>query len=187
MKISIIRCFASRLYLKILQKIFKFDSWHVMGNMNCRTYKREALILTELISPASVVELGCGLGDLVSNVKAVKKIGIDISSAAINAARYINGGKCEFIVGSFDQVEKYSADLLIMVNWIHDVSPEILNEKFQSFANKYRYLLVDVITVNRSEYKYKHDFDKINLIGRLVKKVDCGKREGRSLLLYEFT
>lgn len=166
---------------------FKFDPWHVSGNISCRTYKREVLSLVKSLGFInSAVEIGCGLGDLISNIDAPKRVGIDIDKNVINAAAFLHGKNCQFILGSFCEAKYYQADLLIMINWIHEIDTETLDYNINELSRNYRYLLVDSITSDRAEYKHRHKFHVMNAIGELKTTVDCGPIEGRSLLLYEF-
>lgn len=86
------KCLFHRIYLTIIRLKFKFDPWHVSGNISCRTYKREVLSLVKSLGFInSAVEIGCGLGDLISNIDAPKRVGIDIDKNVINAAAFLHG------------------------------------------------------------------------------------------------
>lgn len=183
-----LKCIASRIYLSLLRLKYKFDPWHVSGNIYCRTYKHQVLELVESLGAiSSVVEIGCGLGDLVSNVAAPDRVGIDKDKNVIKAAEYLNGGKCRFVSGTFEEASLFKADLLIMVNWIHELAPDIIECNVKKLRSNYVYMLVDAITSNRGEYKYKHQFDFMSAIGEQISRIDCDPTEGRSLLLYKFT
>ena len=162
------KCLASRVYLSLLRLIYGFDNWHVSGNISCRTYKYQVLELVNFVKPNSAVEIGCGLGDLICNIDAPNKIGIDIDKNVIKAAKFLRGSKCSFITGSFDEAKELQADLLLMVNWIHELDTVTLENILNELSCKYRYLLVDTITSDRNEYKYKHKFSAINAIGELI-------------------
>jgi hypothetical protein len=182
-----IKCLATRAYLSLLRSKYKFDPWHVTGNINCRVYKHQVLeVVKSLGAISGVVEIGCGLGDLVSNIETNERIGIDADDNVIKAAEYLNGKKCKFISGSFEDAGEYQADLLIMVNWIHELDPLVLANEIKKLGGRYKFLLVDAITSDREEYKYKHDFNFMRNIGELVYRLDCGPIEGRSILLYKF-
>ncbi len=186
-KIKLCKCIVSRVYLNLLRLKYKFDPWHVSGNINCRAYKHQVLEVVKSLGVISgVVEIGCGLGDLVSNIEANERIGIDADNNVIKAAEYLNGKKCKFIAGSFEDARKFQADLLIMVNWIHELHPLVLANEIKKLGCRYKFLLVDVITSDREEYKYKHDFNFMRDMGELIYKFDCGPIEGRSILLYKF-
>jgi SAM-dependent methyltransferase len=183
---SRIKCYVARIYLSIFRVYFGFDKWHVTGNIYCRAYKYQVIDLANSINPTSVVEIGCGLGDLITKINAEERIGLDLDLNVIKAAVHLRGDKCKFVSGSFDDAIRYRADLLIMVNWIHDLAPSILANEIKKLSCRYKYLLVDAITSERAEYKFKHDFDFMMNMGELISRFDCEQSEGRSILLYKF-
>src|SRR4051812_7365802 len=66
-----------------------YDSASSEGNWASRGYRRLLAHYYNLLIPAeaSVLEIGCGSGQLLSLLRATKKTGVDLSQAQIAAAR----------------------------------------------------------------------------------------------------
>jgi len=76
-------------------------------------------------------------------------------------------------------------DVLILVNWIHDISPESLDALITPLLPIVRYLLLDAIDANNPiEYRYKHDFVFLSERTRRI-SVTQPLNEGRSFQLFE--
>lgn len=146
----------------ILYKIFKFDKWHaqtVIGN-----HYVPLIIRTINSSKANnVVEIGCGLGEIILNIKATNKLCLDQSQEVLKAASFIS--KLKFVKAFFKKfdfindnlIDKH--DVIIMVNWPHLISEKILREKFSILfnnnLNKSGFIIID--TVSDENYRYNHD------------------------------
>lgn len=156
---GLIRCGFDRIFLGILSRYFKCDPWHASAPFFCRPYKKTVVDLVNGLSPKIVVEVGCGLGDLLSRVNAVERFGYDIDLGVVRAARFLHGKKIRFTFGDASKIAQESIDVLIMVNWIHEISPEQLNELLRPLFPITRYLLLDAVDVSAPDsYRYKHDF-----------------------------
>jgi SAM-dependent methyltransferase len=166
--------------------IFGFNRWHIVGNVFCRPYKLYlAKILNELNS-SLVVEIGCGLGEILLHLKANRRKGFDIDKGAIKYLNFINKDRAEFYLGSFNEVKDLSIDVLILVNWIHELHPEYLKEQILIIQSKCRYILLDKIDSSApNTYKYKHNFDYLEDLS-LECKVFRYENEPRSFLLFRF-
>ena len=118
-------CLFQKIYYLALSKIFKFDVWHASAPFSCRPYKSEVVDLVNSLKSTSVIEVGCGLGDIISRINCSKCYGVDKDSNVINAARKINGNVRYFVsdIGSVQRVIdcNETIELLIMVNWPHGV------------------------------------------------------------------
>jgi hypothetical protein len=102
------------------------------------------------------------------------------------AAKLLYGKHCNFINCSLFNLSDANSDLLIMINWIHSISPEILEKEVLRIKKSTKYLLVDSIYCDRTGYDYFHDFSFIENYAKLLEVIDCGPEEGRYLKLYEF-
>jgi ubiquinone/menaquinone biosynthesis C-methylase UbiE len=72
-------------------------------------------------TPASVVEVGCGAGQILQHVKSaltgdVAFTGLEIAPQAYEMAVANNPGNVEFMLGGFEKIEGRSFDLLIMAD-----------------------------------------------------------------------
>ncbi len=154
-----LRCRLDRMWLGLLARYFKFDSWHASAPYSCRTYKQTVVDLVNSLTPHAVVEIGCGLGDLLCRIHATRRYGYDVDQGVIRAARFLHGDKISFIHGGGAQVEQGSMDVLILVNWIDHLSPTQLADLMKPLLVKARYLVLDAIDPDGpSSYRYKHDF-----------------------------
>lgn len=182
-----VRIAVDRAALMVLQKVYGFHPWHAAAPLSVRPYRHvvASIVATLEPKPSCVVEVGCGLGSLLSLVDAVERVGYDVDLGALRAARLVHGRRATFIHGDMTAVTQPRIDVLILVNWIHDFSPERLDEWLTPLLPRTRYLLVDAIDADDTTgYRFKHDFSFLE--GR-VREVHEGRavNEGRRFLLYE--
>jgi SAM-dependent methyltransferase len=153
-----------RLWKGILRKIYRFDKWHVVS-LRQRKYARDIISwCNDRPVRNSFLEIGCGLGDVVLNIRYKKIAGCDADPNVLKAAsflarirqnRRIKFSICEFpgtaITGRFD--------IILMVNWVHHIEPEILRSElkkyFDTLLNSGGAIVID--TVHHPEYRYNHD------------------------------
>jgi len=76
-----LRCRIDRLGLGALRLLFGFDRWHASAPYSCRPYKELVVELANALQPSIAVEVGCGLGDIISRIKAADRFGIDSDHA----------------------------------------------------------------------------------------------------------
>jgi ubiquinone/menaquinone biosynthesis C-methylase UbiE len=176
------------LLLIFLWLIYRFDKWHLYGTIYSRKYKQQVIDLANSVHPNSAIEIGCGLGDIISRVQANSdyKIGLDIDSRVISAAKILYSKHAKFIVGSLESPQINSVDIVIMVNWIHILPKEVLETMIDRIREFSKFVLVDAINKDRSGYSYYHDFSFMKSRGILLSKIECNEFDGRSLLLFKF-
>jgi SAM-dependent methyltransferase len=144
--------------------MFQFDTWHITPLM-CKQYAKEIIKYCNN-NPIrnSIVEIGCGLGDILRNVHYKNKKGYDIDQNVLKAARFLSFWKKErnntfsiFIFPNDKLEDKY--DIIVMVNWIHNIQPNILKENIEKYflynLNQDGSIIID--TVQDNEYKVNHD------------------------------
>ena len=104
-----------------------------------------------------VIELRCGLGDILSNLKVRDKEGYDIDAKVIKAAKWAHPF-LKVHVGSFDEVHGKKISLLIAVNFLCSINDDILWACFNRliFNNDIDRIVVDDVPC--SPYKYAHDY-----------------------------
>jgi hypothetical protein len=116
-----------------------------------------------------VVELGCGLGDILSRIEAPIRVGYDIDSGVIRAARFLHGRHVTFVEGDAASFREERPDVLILVNWLHNVSPADLRELLLPLAAKSRYLIVDAMDQDApASFRYRHTFDLLDGVAERV-------------------
>ncbi|HEV2592680.1 MAG TPA: class I SAM-dependent methyltransferase [Gaiellaceae bacterium] len=123
-----------------LAKVFGFDRWHtsviwereyaqaVVRHLNARTREGRR----------SAVEIGCGLGDIVRRLRYERRLGLDIDTHVLRAARLLGATQKAL---RFEQFQFPATpldgmfDVIIMVNWIHHVEPDRLRDAIERRKN----------------------------------------------------
>jgi SAM-dependent methyltransferase len=158
------RCRVERMWLGALRQVFRFDAWHANAPYACRPYKKSVIDLANSVHPTTVVEVGCGLGDIVSRIQAENRYGLDLDARVIRAARFLHPCGIVWIACAAAELDARIVpvaliDCLIMVNWIHNLSPEELATILVPLLSRIRYLIVDAVDDNApASYRTKHDF-----------------------------
>jgi len=153
---------ADRAALEALRLLFGFASWHAASPDSARPYRKQLAALVNGLEPVCAVEVGCGLGGIISRVNARRRYGLDVDVAVIRAARILHGRSVRFIAGGFDQVPDEKIDVLIAVNWLQAFSPEQVERWINVHLPKVRYLLVDAVMPGTAGYRFYHDFAFLN-------------------------
>lgn len=167
-----------------LSKIYDFPaSWH--PPTSARPYRIVVADLVNSLHPDVVCEVGCGLGSILSRIHAPRRVGFDIDPAVIKAAKLLRGRRIEFHQGGLAEVSPPRMDVLILVNWIHELSPADLNRQLDPLLGRTHYLVLDAIDAsNDFGYRYKHDFSFLD--GKALKLSSARHpSEGRSFQLFE--
>lgn len=178
------RILVDRFFVAALAKFFGFPaSWHPPTSM--RPYRKVVAEAVNGLSPKIVCEVGCGLGSILSRLSAMRRIGYDISPGVIRAARLIRTHSIEFHVGTLQDVDVAEMDVLILVNWIHEVSPADLELSLDPLLKRTRFLMLDAIDKGNSfGYRYEHDFAFLD--GKAIHLTTSrDPAEGRGFRLYE--
>jgi SAM-dependent methyltransferase len=158
------RCLMERAWLEALRRIFRFDAWHANAPYACRPYKKSVIDLANSLHPTTVVEVGCGLGDIVSRIQAENRYGLDLDARVIRAARFLHPRHVAWIVGGAAKLGEQeppilAVDCLIMVNWIHNLSVDELASTLAPLLPKTRHLIVDAVDQDApASYRVRHDF-----------------------------
>jgi hypothetical protein len=187
-----LRCRIDRLGLSALRLLFGFDRWHASAPYSCRPYKRLVVELANSLQPSIAVEVGCGLGDIISRLKAVDRFGIDSDLRVIRAARFLHGGRGFWFHGDGTTIQRVvsqalTIDCLIMVNWIHNLSPENLSEYLLPLLPRTRYLILDAVDADGpNSYRHKHDFEFLSGVTRRL-SASRVYGEPRSFVVFEVT
>ena len=157
-----IKCILEKRKLKALQEKFNFMIWHAEGCFECRPYKKQILDIVNNISPKSLVDIGCGLAEILSKSNAKYKYGIDPDLAVIKAAKFLNPN-IKFFKGNSDLLFKMIKDkkinitnesLLIASNWTHNINKEELEIFLKKSLNHFNYIIIDIFNIEQ--------IDKIN-------------------------
>lgn len=151
------------MYREYLQKMIGFNKWH-LGSLEGRRYALPMIRrINELLSAGGageVIEIGCGLGDIISAIHWKNKMGYDIDKKAILAARILHP-QTLFRVGTFDEVRDKKIAVLIALNFLHSVNDEDCCRYFCQLFYRNEISLVVVDDVSSPPYRYSHDYEKL--------------------------
>lgn len=173
-------------YIFILWLIFRFDWWHVKSPIFVRPYRIDVSNMVNSLKPKCVVEVGCGLGLILNLCSAKIRHGYDLDVGVIRAARFLVDRDINFTKGGLTDVIETDIDVLILVNWIHEYSPEQLASWLMPLLKRTKHILLDSINLSNAngDYKFKHDFKFLSEFSELILEVQpCG--EDRSFKLYK--
>jgi hypothetical protein len=160
---------------------FRFDRWHYrVVRENCGYFARVREIHSRLRA-VSTVEVGCGLGEVISGLDSGIRIGIDRDPAVIRAARFLRGSHIRFTSDPAGADAKLLAQLpqpacLVMLNWLHSVDPATALTLMGDYLarTRARFVLFDVIHPAASTYRYQHVPAAFAALGEVVAVDDAG-------------
>jgi len=155
----------------LLKRVFNFEPWHVSSFLD-RPYAHSVVaFLNSRPHRTSVVEVGCGLGDILRRLDFKDRLGLDRSEEVLRAARILavisprrrrhtTFQTFDFLVG--DLSGKF--DAIILVNWIHEIEPAALKGAIDKlFTKNLRadgVILIDVL--DSPGYRYSHSVEEIS-------------------------
>ena len=116
--------------------------------------------LYDLVYSKKIIEVGCGLGDIISSVKIknTEKIGYDLSAKVIRIAKIIHPN-CKFNVGSFNEINNEKIAVLIAVNFLHGFDEHTIEEWFNYVIQNNDIDMIVVDKVQTPPYEYSHDYE----------------------------
>ncbi|MBF0274883.1 MAG: class I SAM-dependent methyltransferase [Nitrospinae bacterium] len=186
-------CLYKLLFLKIVSVLFRLERWHSIAPYECRAYKKLVVGIVNELQPHTVVEIGCGLGEIISRVNAAGKHGFDREENVIKVAKMLCSIENNFHVGSFDEVKSLKEkiiDVLIMVNWLHDLDGSHIRGEIEEIlkVKEIKYIIVDEVHTFREGYRYHHDFEQcFHGIAEKIKDVDDGYDNYRKISLFKIS
>jgi hypothetical protein len=134
---------------EVLWYLFRFeDRWHVSQGWHAREYKKRAADIVRPLGAQTVVELGCGVADILVHIPARTRIGVDLDLRVVRAARLRVLGRARILQGSFDTLASLptmTVDCLIMLGWIHMVDFQTLRRGIELLSARHtiRHWLLD--------------------------------------------
>jgi glycosyltransferase involved in cell wall biosynthesis len=165
-------CMVKKALFHLLWLMYRFDRWHATAPFCCRPYKSQVIELTRSLKPRKAMEIGCGLGEIISRIDAPARFGFDIDEGALRAARLLDR-KVSFHYGALGETKRMvevtgsDLDLLIMVNWIHNVPFEQLAAAVQALSVQagLRFLILDRIFPGKPGFRYSHSPEQLASLG----------------------
>lgn len=173
-------------YYRSLQKRYGFDPWHT-SPYELREYVQAVAKYVNDKGAKSVVDIGCGLGDLLAHIQAPFRLGIDPGKGEIEAATHLYEKKgIRFIRGSFDEMEQgQEIDYLITLNFMHGSPEEIWRPAYAGICEKNRISHIIVDSYKTTQDSYRLDFDRI-LPREYIRRECLGRFLGeRYIYVYE--
>ena len=177
-----ILCLYQRLIFSIRLRNIKIYNWHLRGTFRCRKYKSISLEIINSLNPDLYIDIGCGLGEILSKVKLNSryKIGYDIDSsldkciAKLFKNQFIFYKKEKELFEYTSKIKKTNTCIVIsMLNFAHNLS----HQEIEKIIEKYRknigpfILLIDSIYCKEPIYKFNHHDYFFNHDG-LIKYLD---------------
>jgi SAM-dependent methyltransferase len=168
-----------------LRLLFGFAPWHSQSPSSARPYRIGLAALVNDLKPKCVVEVGCGLGAILSRIESDRRFGYDTDAGVVRAARLLHGRSIRFVQGGFEQITQTDIDVLIAVNWPHEFAPEQLERWIMPLLPSVKYLLVDAIEASSPlAYNYYHDFSFLDGTAEQLFADSFGE-DHRRFLLYK--
>ena len=191
-----IQLYFKKLLRIILMLFFKFEWWHTSPIDN-RRYAIDIISkLNARISRGSLIEIGCGLGDILAHAKFERKYFYDLSPNVLRAAEFLqnfskkkskNSYKTfNFLTDRLDVDLKF--DAVVLVNWIHGFESEGLKRSLKRIVknnlNEKALIVFDIIENNKS-YKFNHSISDLIDTNKFVITTLEGYPFGRKLIFAE--
>jgi SAM-dependent methyltransferase len=133
--------------------------------MECQYAKSIVTHLNKREKRKKVIEIGCGLGNILRHLRYNERIGIDRDINALKAFSFFERfslfkNKAKLIQSDIVSIKKSEAsDAIILVNWIHEIDPSTLKDHFAKLFVDFLKLDGEIIfdTVSQNTYMHNHD------------------------------
>jgi SAM-dependent methyltransferase len=171
--------FVRHLDRHLLRRLFGFDVWHV-NRLGDRPYALSVVAYLNGLPDTQrgrVVEIGCGLGDILRRLRFRERLGLDADRAVVRAARLLAclslHGRARFAEFTFPHPLDGRHDAIIMVNWPHLVDEEQLRPQLAAYVREHLtpagVLIID--TVQDRAYTFNHRIERLAPGGSSVVKL----------------
>ena len=184
---KLIRIIFSRIVLRVLSFGLKVPKWHLNATFESRYYKRMVIKISNIYKANFVIEIGCGIGEILGRLNASQKYGFDINKDTLILCKRLNKNiktihndimsNNQKILEIINSSEKDETILIIMVNWLHEYSEIKVKKMLESILSIKRNIIVIADIYQRVEYsripqnKIVHKFKDIKNIN-FYKKIE---------------
>jgi len=143
--------------------------WHIATTYN-KDYSAAVISYLNncLNQNSSVAEIGCGTCDILRPLECSHKIGYDSDPRVLKAASILNAVLFEKIrLYQFDFTNnqsqiKWNFDVVILINWTHEVDINILKNGLITILNQINDGGIIVIdSVKSKDYKFNHNIETL--------------------------
>jgi len=153
----------AKVWRRLLKLVFRFDDWHV--NIIADRLYAQAIVRHCNNKPdrTSVVEIGCGLGDIIRRLKYGIKLGLDMDQHVIRAAKFnscLSLSPVTFRQFTFPDDElEHEYSTIITVNWVAEIQPDVLKANLEKYfsSNLLPGGQIIIDTVKDPHYTVNHD------------------------------
>ena len=161
-------CIYQRIFYRIKLNKFNIGKWHLNGTFYCRRYKILSLKIINSLKPNIYIDIGCGLGELLSKVDISKecKIGYDIDDEISKVNLKLRKNKFEYfkqeekLLKYVNKLDRSKNKLIVvsMLNFLHNLNIKEFKAKVNNYQKKLGsfLLLVDNIFDEGEEYFFNH-------------------------------
>lgn len=137
-----------KMYYARLRKQYQFDSWHE-SPYELRKYAQATAEYINRHNAQTVVDIGCGLGEVIRNVSTPNRIGLDECGICIEVASKLDKSKqIKYIVGSFNELKVDGIiDYVITLGFMHGSNEDTWKPAYHKCAseNDIKAFIVDVL------------------------------------------
>lgn len=175
------------MYYTRLRKKYGFLEWSI-SPFELRPYiqKVAEYINENLDYDCTVVDVGCGLGELLRNVDVKHKYGFDLETESIEAAKHLNRKRdITFSVGSFDSINDMKIDALVSLNFMHGNDESYWRPVYKKVLddNNVKMLIAD--SVRGTETKNDLNWNKIIPVNYKLNAKYGPFKSGRYIWVYK--
>ena len=148
---------------------FKYPKWHDLALIECEYAQYIVRHLNKKQTRGQVLEIGCGMGNILRNLDFETRIGVDIDDKVLKAFGFLNyfssaNKNIKLVNLGIDDLPIYkNCDAIILVNWIHELDKQTLlsylNKLFHQYLSHGGELIFD--TVSKKSYRHNHSIEAV--------------------------
>lgn len=153
-------------YYEWLHNFLGLDPWHAVPNterpFGFHVLKKLNSLLRKTGKENLIVEIGCGLGDIISSLDYPnsKKHGYDLNPKVVWGARLAHPFG-NFHVGTYDKVRGKRIEILIVLGFLQTLPYGEVKQLFDDIIKGNQINVIVVEEVKSPPYKYAHDYVKL--------------------------
>jgi SAM-dependent methyltransferase len=175
-------------YRLALCRLLGVETWHA-NPPGRHAYHAVILARVNAMRPASVLELGCGFGDIICKTRARYRLGTDAAAGVLTGAKFCHpllwlSGGISFRKLLLGQALQGRFDAILCVNFIHIIAPTDLGAAIAQLArdNLEAGGLMVFDVMDNPRYTHNHDAAYLLEETGLAFEIVPGFEFGRSLV-----